>query len=121
MSLFKNSTRSFRLATIPCEIAAYVAIHTFGIRMMYPGSIKLLQSYMSKFIFIDLVGAVDFNVLHCILGPMLVSGRAKLIEEEDARRYKVRTIDSNDIDTVFVDNRIRSSNGKTLVICSEGK
>lgn len=51
MSLFKNSTRSFRLATIPCEIAAYVAIHTFGIRMMYPGSIKLLQSYMSKFIF----------------------------------------------------------------------
>ncbi|XP_065360976.1 phosphatidylserine lipase ABHD16A [Calliphora vicina] len=97
--LAKNSTRSFRLATIPCEIAAYIAIHSFGIRMMYPGSIKLLQSYMR---------------------PMLVSGRAKLIEEENARRYKVRTIDANDIDTVFVDNRIRSTNGKTLVICSEG-
>lgn len=52
---------------------------------------------------------------------MLVAGRAKLIEEENGRRYKVRTIDSNEIDTVFVDNRIRSSNGKTLVICSEGK
>ncbi|TMW51494.1 hypothetical protein DOY81_003399 [Sarcophaga bullata] len=97
--LSKNSTRSFHLATIPCEIAAYVAIHSFGIRMMYPGSIKLLQSYMR---------------------PMLVAGRAKLIEEENGRRYKVRTIDSNDIDTIFVDNRIRSSNGKTLVICSEG-
>lgn len=52
---------------------------------------------------------------------MLVAGRAKLIEEEHGMRYKVRTIDRNDIDTVFVDNRNKSSNGKTLVICSEGK
>lgn len=51
---------------------------------------------------------------------MLVSGRAKLIEEENARRYKVRTTDGNEIDTAFVDNRVRSNNGKTLVICSEG-
>lgn len=55
------------------------------------------------------------------LGPMLISGRAKMIEEENAKRYKVRTIDNNEIDTLFVDNRIRISNGKTLVICSEGK
>lgn len=94
-----NTTRSFRLATIPCEIAAYLAIHLFGLRMMYPGSIKILQSYMR---------------------PMLISGRAKLIEEENGKRYKVRTQDSNDIDTVFVDNRNKSSNGQTLVICSEG-
>lgn len=43
----KNTTRSFRLGSLPCEIAAYLAIHTFGIRMIYPGSVKLLQSYMS--------------------------------------------------------------------------
>lgn len=50
-----------------------------------------------------------------------MAGRAKLIEEENGRRYKVHTIDSNHIDTVFVDNRHKSSNGKTLVLCSEGK
>ncbi|XP_013106255.1 phosphatidylserine lipase ABHD16A isoform X2 [Stomoxys calcitrans] len=95
----KNSTRSFRLAALPCEIAAYLAIQTFGIKMIYPGSVKLLQSYMR---------------------PMLISGRAKLIEEEHGIRNKVLTSDSNEIDTIFVDNRSKGSNGKTLVICSEG-
>lgn len=51
---------------------------------------------------------------------MLISGRAKLIEEENAKRHKIHTIDGNDIDTIFVDNRHKGSNGKTLVICSEG-
>ncbi|XP_061388789.1 phosphatidylserine lipase ABHD16A [Musca vetustissima] len=98
-ALARNSTRSFRFATLPCEIAAYIAIHTFGIKMIFPGSVKLLQSYMR---------------------PMLISGRAKLIEEENGKRHKIRSIDSNDIDTIFVDNRQKSPNGKTLVICSEG-
>lgn len=52
---------------------------------------------------------------------MLVAGRAKLIEEEHGMRYKVKTVDRNDIDTVFVDNRNKSINGKTIVICSEGR
>lgn len=70
--------------------------------MIYPGSVKLIQSF---------------------LHPVLVQGRAKLVEEEHAKRYKVRTIDNNDVDTIFVDNRAASDgniNGKTLVICSEG-
>ncbi|XP_055910639.1 phosphatidylserine lipase ABHD16A [Eupeodes corollae] len=91
--------KPFWFSSLPCEIAAYIAIHTFGIRMIYPGSVKLLQSY---------------------LRPMLVAGRAKLIEEEHGMRYKVKTVDRNDIDTVFVDNRNKSINGKTIVICSEG-
>lgn len=105
----QNAAKSkpFWISSLPCEIAAYVAIHTFGIRMIYPGSMSLIQSY---------------------LHPMLVQGRCKLVDEERARRYKVRTIDNNDIDTIFVDNRPQSSgstnggntNGRTLVICSEG-
>lgn len=70
--------------------------------MIYPGSVKLIQSF---------------------LHPVLVQGRAKLVEEEHAKRYKLRTVDNNDVDTIFVDNRNGSDaniNGKTLVICSEG-
>lgn len=52
---------------------------------------------------------------------MLVQGRAKLIEEDHAKRYKLLTRDDNEVDTVFVDNRSVNVNGKTLVICSEGK
>ena len=51
---------------------------------------------------------------------MLISGRAKLVEEENGQRHKVKTLDKNGIDTMFVDNRSKSANGRTLVICSEG-
>lgn len=98
-----NTNRSKPFWIAPCEIAAYIAIHTFGIRMMYPGSIRLLQSF---------------------LHPILVQGRAKLIEEESATRYKLKTVDGNDIDTILIDQRPnvteKNTNGRTLVICSEG-
>lgn len=52
---------------------------------------------------------------------MLISGRAKLIEDDNGIRNKVKTIDSNEIDTLFIDNRNDNvGNGKTLVVCSEG-
>lgn len=95
-----NKRKPFWFSTLPCEIAAYLAIHTFGIRMIYPGSLKIIQSF---------------------LRPVLIQGRAKLVEEDHAVRYKIQTIDNNFIDTIFVDNRTtNNSNGKTLVICSEG-
>lgn len=101
--LNSNRTKPFWISTLPCEIAAYIAIHTFGIRMLYPGTIRLLQSF---------------------LHPILVQGRTKLVEEENAKRFKLKTIDGNDIDTVFIDNRHyatdNKANGRTLVICSEG-
>lgn len=81
-------------------MAAYAAIHSFGIRLIYPGSMSLLLSYVH---------------------PMLVQGRAKMIEVERARRNKVRTEDGNDIDTIFVDNRRLGGVGNTLVLCSEGE
>ncbi|XP_058055132.1 phosphatidylserine lipase ABHD16A isoform X1 [Anopheles bellator] len=87
---------------IPCQIAAYIAVHTFGIRMIYPGSVRLLQSYME---------------------PMIVEGRTKLVKKFSGERNKLKTTDGNEIDTIFVDYRHRknnNANSATLVICSEG-
>ncbi|XP_055623895.1 phosphatidylserine lipase ABHD16A [Toxorhynchites rutilus septentrionalis] len=92
-------SKPFWISSLPCQIAAYVAIHTFGIRMIYPGSLSLLQS--------------------CI-EPMLMQGRTKLVTENKGIRNKVKTADNNEIDTMFVDNRHKNPNGSTLVICSEG-
>lgn len=35
--------------SLPCQIAAYLAAHTFGIRMVFPGSISLLGYIMGKY------------------------------------------------------------------------
>jgi pimeloyl-ACP methyl ester carboxylesterase len=68
--------------------------------MIYPGSIGLIQKYLHQ---------------------MLVQGRAKLVIENNGTRSKVQTLDGNEIDTMFVDNRnTKSDNGKTLVITAEG-
>lgn len=42
------------------------------------------------------------------------------MENHDGKRAKIETADGNKIDTIFVDNRLRSVKGKTLVICCEG-
>lgn len=41
--------KPFWATSLPCELAAYIAIHTFGVRMIYPGSLKIIQSYLRKF------------------------------------------------------------------------
>ncbi|RZC36540.1 abhydrolase domain-containing protein 16A [Asbolus verrucosus] len=87
------------ITSFPLRIIAYVAIHTFGIRLIYPGSIGVLQM---------------------ILEQSLLQGRSRLIEFNHGERTKLRTIDNNDIDTMFIDKRNTSQNGNTLVICSEG-
>lgn len=89
------------LRALPCEILSYIAVHTFGRRMMYPGTVKLLQAAVA---------------------PMLVQGRARLIEEHNALRHKLLTRDGNEIDSVFVDRRNSTvyANGNILVVCCEG-
>lgn len=96
LSIWKE--KPLGIVKIPFDVAAYLAIHSFGLRMIYPGSLGLFQSHFH---------------------PMLVEGRQRLVQEHGGRRRKVQTMDGNEIDTMFVDNRSRS-NGKTLVICSEG-
>lgn len=97
LSIWKEKPLGF--VQIPYDVAAYLAIHSFGLKMIYPGSLGIFQS--------------QFH-------PMLVEGRQRIVQENGGVRRKVQTLDDNEIDTIFVDNRARGTNGKTLVICSEG-
>ncbi|XP_041963971.1 phosphatidylserine lipase ABHD16A isoform X1 [Alosa sapidissima] len=86
--------------TLPCHIISFLIAHSFGRRMLYPGSVGLLQKAMR---------------------PMLQQGQARLVEELNGQRSKLIACDGNEIDTMFVDRRSEGgANGKTLVICCEG-
>ncbi|KAL1517355.1 hypothetical protein ABEB36_001126 [Hypothenemus hampei] len=87
------------VTSIPLHVIAYLAIHSFGIRLIYPGSLKFLQS---------------------ILESRLLDGRATLIEKYRGQRYKLKTADGNTIDTMFVNFRQPYNNSGILVICCEG-
>ncbi|RWS17393.1 abhydrolase domain-containing protein 16A-like protein [Dinothrombium tinctorium] len=85
---------------MPLKLISAVAVHTFGRRMIYPGSVALLQK---------------------ALDPVLREGRTRLIETYGGRRYKLLTLDGNSIDALFVDRRgNNTATGKTLVIGCEG-
>lgn len=84
---------------ITLQILAFFATHTFGLRLIYPGSLAIVQIMLKK--------------------PLL-DGRTQLVEEYDGQRAKLITADKNAIDTMFVDKRKLSPQGRTLVICSEG-
>lgn len=43
-----SSRRSYLDRFICCKVVAYLAAHTFGIRMVYPGSIALLSYIMGN-------------------------------------------------------------------------
>uniref|UniRef100_A0A8C9TD10 Abhydrolase domain containing 16A, phospholipase n=1 Tax=Scleropages formosus TaxID=113540 RepID=A0A8C9TD10_SCLFO len=100
-SSVSHAVRSARVFTPSLVISAsYLIAHSFGRRMLYPGSVGLLQKAMR---------------------PMLQQGQARLIEEFNGQRNKLLACDGNEIDTMFVDRRgDASERGKTLVICCEG-
>uniref|UniRef100_A0AAY4AFN4 Monoacylglycerol lipase ABHD16A n=1 Tax=Denticeps clupeoides TaxID=299321 RepID=A0AAY4AFN4_9TELE len=78
----------------------FLIAHSFGRRMLYPGSVGLLQKAMR---------------------PMLQQGQARLIEEVNKIWNKLVACDGNEIDAMFVDRRREGGrNGNTLVICCEG-
>ncbi|KAK9882835.1 hypothetical protein WA026_023450 [Henosepilachna vigintioctopunctata] len=87
------------LLQLPFRIAAYMAIHSFGIRLIYPGSL----------------GIINF-----ILDKTLIQGRTRCVEYFRGERFKIKTQDGNDLDTMFVDKRNSYPNGNMLVICCEG-
>ena len=81
-------------------------VHSFGIKLVYPGSIGFMKSALAE---------------------PLQSGREKWVLEEKGVRYKLETTDGNDIDAMFFDRRAVSNNptglqlnGKTLVVSCEG-
>lgn len=36
------------MTMIPCYVIGYIAMHTFGIKLVYPGSIGLLQLFLGN-------------------------------------------------------------------------
>ncbi len=104
---YSSKGESFQPAKSPLQFlkqllikqASYVCIHTFGLRMMYPGVI-----------------------LKHLIKQALIDGRAKLIEIKRATRNVIHTEDRKCIlDTVFVDQRNTTyKNGKYLIICTDG-
>ncbi|KAK3087879.1 hypothetical protein FSP39_011875 [Pinctada imbricata] len=94
---FWASPIDFKWSTIN---SGYLATHTFGRRMIYPGATALINT---------------------LVEPVLCQNRAKLVEERYGVRAKVQTEDRNEIDTMFIDRRqTGNQNGKTLVVCCEG-
>lgn len=83
----------------PLELVLAVVMKTIGRRIVYPGSLGILQSLM---------------------GPAITAGRQKLIEEQGGIRHKLESYDGNHIDTMFVDRRRSTPNGEYLVIGCEG-
>ncbi|XP_028156321.1 protein ABHD16A isoform X3 [Ostrinia furnacalis] len=81
------------------QTLAYIATHTFGLRLIYPGSVALIN--------------------HVLWVPAL-QGRTQLVEGFEGQRTKVGTAENNYIDTMFIDNRAHSAKGRTLVVCCEG-
>merc|ERR1719481_2034508 len=87
------------LTRLPMDILAWLLTHTFGISLVYPGSMSLMKMLIEK---------------------PLMEGRSKLLLENGGERFKVATMDGNTIDTMFVDQRTKNISGDTLVICCEG-
>uniref|UniRef100_A0A672MZ79 Protein ABHD16A-like n=1 Tax=Sinocyclocheilus grahami TaxID=75366 RepID=A0A672MZ79_SINGR len=98
VTMFRSEVTS--IGSHMCVLCSYLIVHSFGRRMLYPGSVGLLQKAMR---------------------PMLQQGQARLVEEYDGQRNKLVACDGNEIDTMFVDRRKDGGRaGKTLVICCEG-
>lgn len=84
---------------LPLDIMLSIIMKTVGRRLIYPGSLSVLQAVME---------------------PAISAGRSKLIEEHGGMRHKLEAFDGNSIDTMFVDRRGSTPNGDYLVIGCEG-
>jgi len=82
----------------PTDWMASLLANSFGISLVYPGSMYLMGA---------------------LLEAPLAEGRTRLVAEHAGQRNKLRTRDNNDIDTMFVRGQT-PGNGDTLFICCEG-
>ena len=81
-SLDSSSTSSSIESPLDC--LAWLMTHSFGISLVYPGSMALFKMMLEK---------------------PLMDGRTKLVMDHLGERSKVITWDRNEIDTMFVDRR----------------
>ena len=70
----------------PMDCLAWLMTHSFGISLVYPGSMALFKMMLEK---------------------PLMDGRTKLVMDHLGERSKVVTWDRNEIDTMFVDRRAK--------------
>eukprot|EP00092_Neocalanus_flemingeri_P037127 GFUD01040415.1.p1 GENE.GFUD01040415.1~~GFUD01040415.1.p1 ORF type:complete len:539 (+),score=179.12 GFUD01040415.1:238-1854(+) len=96
--LYLSATKDTSLTGMPMDMLAWLLTHSFGISLVYPGSMGIMRMLVER---------------------PLMEGRTKLMLEHGGERNKVATRDGNQIDTMFVDQRSQNS-GSTLVICCEG-
>lgn len=126
------------------RVLSLICVDTFGLRMMYPGTViqNLISKKKEKLIFIKFLFR-NLKFFFNFKAHALQDGRAKLIEQKKAQRAYIQTSDSsrNKIDTLFVDQRntirynpnknintlgsdsnsaFSENNGKYLVICCDG-
>jgi len=94
----QGSGLASHIIDLPLNALAWLLTHSFGLKMVYPGSIQMLQAVVER---------------------PLMDGRMKLTEVYGGQRFKIVTRDNNSIDTLFVEQKSKL-NGKTLVICCEG-
>jgi hypothetical protein len=90
-----------RVQKIPFSVLNYISARVVARRLVYPGSISLIQMAMNQ---------------------PLSEGREQLLKKFNGRRAKLVAVDGNHIDTMFVDRRSSSSShkGHKLVISCEG-
>jgi len=97
---YMDGSKSGTRIESPYDILAWLMVRSFGISLVYPGSMALMRMMLER--------------------PLL-EGRTKLVMENGGDRAKVVTGDGNEIDTMFVDMRnSKSAEGSKLVICCEG-
>ena len=89
--------------TLPCQMVAYLVAKSFGIRILYPGTI---MQYFIGIIIKRILLHIDIIYISLfLLDTHLVDGRSRLIEEHGGQRHKLEARDGNHIDTIFVDRR----------------
>ncbi|EZA55276.1 hypothetical protein DMN91_007115 [Ooceraea biroi] len=93
----RQSGKEF-LYAIPCKLLSYIVAHTLAIKLIYPGSL---------------------TIINWALASALLKGRMDLIKQ-GGERCKLITADKNQIDAMFIDRRNKSANGNILVITCEG-
>jgi len=99
-STYKSSRSNKTNIEGPYDGLAWLMANSFGISLVYPGSMSLMKMMLER--------------------PLL-EGRTKLVQDFNGERSKIVTGDGNEIDTMFVDLRnSKTKEGDMLVICCEG-
>ncbi|XP_078043346.1 phosphatidylserine lipase ABHD16A [Augochlora pura] len=94
----KRQTNKEFIFTLPCKLLSYILAHTITLKMIYTGSV---------------------SIINCAFRSTLLQGRIDLIKQ-GGERYKLLTADNNEIDTMLIDRRNKTTEGNILVITCEG-